>query len=236
VLLFLSVFLNLLLKTYFSNSQLYFSPNLTILKSLPHQLPFLHILLIIIFNFASILHDFISFYPITTNQLTIKNLLKTYSFDLKDSKLNLLLKLLTLNNHNISPSSQKPDLTLSFSSMCPKHYFLKDFASLLLKTHLITLILGLKLTFLLIVDNSSLISIKRKFALLLEFNFVNILSYNSLNTFLNSIPSKNLTFFKSDEKKHLVLQTFTALLVIKNHVNTLMTKNSMTAPNFLMIY
>src|ERR1043165_978542 len=236
MLLFLLASLNLLLKTYFSNLQLYFSPNLTILKFLPYQLPFLHILLIIVFNFALILHDFISFYPITTNQLTIKNSLKIYSSDLKDSKLNPLLKLLTSNNNNTLPSSQMPDLTSSFSLMFPKHYFLKDFVFLLLKTHLTTSILGLKLIFLLIVDNSFPILIKRKFAPLSEFNFVSILFYNSLNTFLNPISLKNLTLSKSDEKKHHVLLTFIALHVTTNHANTLTTKNFMIAPNFLMIY
>src|SRR6185295_10474810 len=36
-----------------------------------------------------------------------------------------------------------------------------------------------------------------------------------------SIPSKNLTLFKSDERKHLVLLTFIVSSVITNYANTL---------------
>src|ERR1043165_835601 len=128
------------------------------------------------------------------------------------------------------------DSTLNFFSMSLKHFFLRDFVFPHLKTLLIILTPGLKLTFYLIVDNSLLILIKRKFVPPLEFNSDNILSFNYLNIFLNHIHSKNLTHLMNNMKKHLELLIFTVLLVKTSHVNILMIKNSMTAPSSSMTF
>src|SRR6185295_18275550 len=114
------------------------------------------------------------------------------------------------------------DSTLNFFSMFSKHFFSRDFVFSHLKTLLIILTPGLILIFHLIVNNSLLTLIKRKFVPLLEFNSDNILSFNYLNTFLNHIHSKNLTRSMNDVKKHLELLIFTVLLVKTSHVNILM--------------
>ena len=149
--------------------------------------------------------------------------------------MNLLHKLLT-SNKNILLFNLMLDLILNFFLMFLKHFSLRDFAFPHLKTLLIILTLGSKLTFHLIVDNSLLTLIKRKFVPPLESNSDNILSSNYLNTFLNHIHFKNLTHFMNDVKKHLELLIFIVLLVTTSHVNISMIKNFITVPSSLIIF